>query len=104
MLPYDIYIAYISWGADGKHRPILFLEETNGIIKAFRITSKYEDKSKNIKAHYFKINDWQQSGLSKQSYIDIGEKVRIPLSMISPKSPIGRLSATDKQRLLELLY
>ena len=103
MNSYEIYIAYISWGGDGKRRPILFIEEDNGHAIAFRVTSQYANKSDDIKAQYIEITDWQQAGLSKLSYIDAGEKVRIPLAMISPQSSIGELSESDKQRLLEFL-
>jgi hypothetical protein len=103
MDPYEIYIAYISWNSDGKHRPILFLEKDNGYAEAFRVTSQYANKSDDIKAQYIEITDWQQAGLLKLSYIDAGEKVRIPLTLISPQSPIGKLSESDKQRLLEFL-
>ena len=103
MDPYEIYIAYISWVGDGKRRPILLIEEDGVYIKAFRITSQYANKSDNIKAQYLEITDWQQTGLSKMSYIDTGEKVRIPIALISSQSPIGKLSAEDKQRLLEFI-
>lgn len=76
MNPYEIYIAYISWGVAGKRRPVLFIEEDNGYAKTFRITSQYANKSDDIKAKYLEITDWQQAGLSKLSYIDTGEQVR----------------------------
>ena len=103
MTPYELYIAYISWGADGKRRPILFLEEDNGYIKAFRITSQYARKSNEIKGKYVKIADWKQAGLSKLSYIDTGEKIKLSAALISQQSPIGKLTEADKRRLLELL-
>ena len=103
MNPYEVYIAYISWGTDGKRRPILCLEEDSGYIKAFRITSQYTNKSDEIKKRYIEIVDWKQSGLSKPSYIDAGEKVKIPIALFSLQPPIGRLTKTDKRRLLEFL-
>ena len=99
----EIYIAYISWGNDGKRRPILFMEEDNGYITAFRITSQYAGKSDDVKRKYVEIADWQQSGLNRLSYIDTGEKLRVSPVLISPKEPIGKLSENDKQRLLEFL-
>ncbi|MCL2816542.1 MAG: hypothetical protein FWD23_18245 [Oscillospiraceae bacterium] len=103
MNPYEIYIAYISWGVNGKYRPILFIEEDGGYAMAFRVTSQYANKSDDIKAQYIEITDWQHAGLSKLSYIDAGEKVKIALALISPNLPIGKLSEADKQRLLEFL-
>ena len=103
MKPYEIYIAYISWGVDGKRRPILFLEKNSGYIAVFRITSQYENKSDEIKGQYVEISDWKQAGLSKPSYIDTGKKVEIQPSLISPQTPIGKLTENDKLRLLEFL-
>ncbi|MCL1808008.1 MAG: hypothetical protein FWG31_09945 [Oscillospiraceae bacterium] len=103
MTPYEVYIAYISWGTDGKRRPVLFLEEDGSHIRAFRITSQYESKSDTIKEKYIKIADWKQSGLLKPSYIDAGEKVRIEAALISPEEPIGKLTDSDKRRLLDFL-
>jgi len=103
MKPYEIYIAFISWGTDGKRRPVLFLEEDNGYARIFRITSQHANKSDTIKAQYIEIFDWQQAGLSNISYIDAGEKVRVPLALIFPVSPIGKLTENDKRRLLEFL-
>ena len=103
MIPFELYIAYISWGADGKRRPILFLEEDGGYIKAFRITSQYANKSDDIKEKYIKIADWKQAGLSKLSYVDTGEKIRLSAAVISRQSPIGKLTEADKRRLLEFL-
>ena len=30
---YDIHIAYVSWGVDGKSRPVLILEQSVGGVK-----------------------------------------------------------------------
>jgi len=103
MIPYEIYVAYISWGVDGKRRPVLVLEEDGKYVRVFRITSQYAVKSDDIKEKYFFITNWQHAGLSKQSYIDIGEKVKIPIALISPKSPIGKLTECDKQQLLAFI-
>lgn len=56
-----------------------------------------------IKARYFKINDWSQSGLDKQSYVDTGTLISFPMSVIDGKKPIGELTSSDKQRLLGFL-
>lgn len=74
-----------------------------GMSLHFVITSQYENKSEEIKRKHFKISDWQQAGLSKPSYIDTGKKVELPPSLISPQTPIGKLTDNDKLRLLELL-
>ncbi|MCL2087300.1 MAG: hypothetical protein FWH05_06885 [Oscillospiraceae bacterium] len=101
MKPFDICIAYVSWKNTGKRRPVLLLSKENGYAEVFRITSRYDGKSDAIKARYFAINDWQQVGLAKPSYIDTMTPVEISENLISP--PIGNLTENDKRRLLEFL-
>ena len=103
MNPFEIFITYISWGIDGKHRPVLVLMLKNDSVFIYPITTQYENKSKAVRERYFKINDWDQAGLTKQSYIDTGTLIKIQLSAIANKKPIGRLSIADKQRLLEFI-
>ena len=97
MKPFEIFIAYISWGNEGKSRPVLAFALNDGKVSIYLITSKYDGKSKAIRAKYFKINDWSQSGLDKLSYIDTGLLISLPLSVIDNKKPIGKLSIADKQ-------
>jgi len=101
MNPFDVCIAYISWDDGGKRRPVLLLEKVDGYAEVFRITSRYEAKSETIQALYFKIDDWQQAGLSKQSYIDTIASIEVPIALIV--STIGKLTENDKQRLLKFL-
>ena len=103
MKPFGIYIAFVSWGAGGKRRPVLVISSTDGFVSVFRITSQYESKSETIRAHYFAIKDWQQAGLDKQSYIDTGEIVELPETSMVNNTPIGHLSTEDKRRLLAFL-
>jgi len=99
---FDIYIAFVSWGDDGKRRPVLILEESENGVIAFNITTRYKNKSDEIRARYFIINDWQQAGLDRQSYIDTNSTVTLPITAID-KSPLGRLSAADEMRLIEFI-
>ena len=87
MNPFDICIAYVSWDASGKHRPVLLIEKNDDYAEAFRITSQYEGKSKAIQAQYYKIDDWQQAGLSKESYIDTIASVEVPITQL--RQPLG---------------
>ena len=103
MKAFEIFITYISWGSGGKSRPVLVLLLNNNSISVYPITTQYENKNKSIQAQYFKINDWDQAGLAKQSYIDTGTLIKLPLSVISNKKAIGRLTIADKQRLLDFL-
>jgi hypothetical protein len=102
MVSFDICIAYVSWARGGKRRPVLLLTKNEDYAEAFRITSKYANKSETVKAQYFKLSDWQQAGLQKPSYIDTINSIEIPLSFID-EPPIGRLTDNDKRRLLEFL-
>ena len=103
MNQFDIFITCISWGSGGKNRPVLVLLINNESIFIYPITTQYENKSKAVKIRYFKINDFSQAGLTKQSYIDTGTLIKLPLSVIDNKKSIGKLTAADKQRLLEFL-
>ena len=100
---FDIYITYISWGEKGKKRPVLILEKQKTIVSVFIITTQYENKNEKISAKYFKINDWQQAGLTKQSYVDTHTVRDLPIAALTGKSEIGRLTEFDMQRLIEFL-
>ena len=100
---FEIFVTFISWGSDGKNRPILVILINDDSLLVYPITTQYENKSEAIRARYFKMNDWRQAGLTKQSYIDTGTLLKLPLSAIANKKPIGRLTDTEKQKLLEFL-
>jgi len=52
MNPYDLHIAYVSWGGDGKRRPVLMLSSDQKEVAVFQITSKYNNKSAVIQSQY----------------------------------------------------
>ena len=103
MNPFEIYITYISWESGGKSRPVLVYSQDHAKITIYPITTQYDDKSETIKAKYFKITDWAQSGLSKLSYVDTGTLIRLPIAVIDDKKPIGKLSVSDIKRFLVFL-
>ena len=103
MDPFDIFITWVSWGSGGKSRPVLVVQINVNTISIYPITTQYENKNKSIQAQYFKINDWHQAGLDKQSYIDTGTLLELPLAVINNKRPIGKLTTVDMQRLLVFL-
>ena len=103
MKPFDIFIAFISWGDEGKHRPVLVLALGDSEAAVMPITSQYESKSSAVKAKYCKIADWREAGLDKQSYIDTGTLIRFPASVVHQRELVGTLSDQDKQRLLSFL-
>ena len=103
MSPYEIYIIHMAWGSGGKTRPVLAFIADENAADIYQITTQYEGKSEEIKALYFKIIDWVQAGLDKQSYVDTGTLITLPMNAFKGKTPIGRLTDADKQRLLEFL-
>jgi hypothetical protein len=103
MEPFEIFITSISWGSGGKNRPVLALMLSGESILVYPITTQYENKSAAIRARYFKIYDWSLAGLDRQSYIDIGTLLKLPLSVIDCKKSIGKLTIADKKRLLNFL-
>ena len=100
---FDIFIAYISWGDSGKTRPVLILEQQEAVVFVFNITAQYENKSEAIRSRYFKINDWKQAGLDRQSYVDTNTVRDLPSVVFDGKSKTGRLSSADEMRLIEFM-
>ena len=100
---FDIFIAHVTWGSDGKKRPVLILEQSSSDVTVFNITTQYEGKSEIIRSKYFKIEDWRQAGLSKQSYIDTNDTVTLPLSSVDVNNPVGKLTKSDIEKLVEFL-
>ncbi|BDR56843.1 hypothetical protein [Xylocopilactobacillus apis] len=90
----SLYVGFIE-GAGGKNRPVLVRKFTDSYIEVFKITSKYTNKSEFIKRQYYKIINWKQAGLNRESWVDIGTILQIPNSTISFKK-IGRLSIKDQ--------
>ncbi|MCL2873839.1 MAG: type II toxin-antitoxin system PemK/MazF family toxin [Defluviitaleaceae bacterium] len=99
---YDIHIAYVSWGDDGKRRPILVLSSDQKEVAVFQITSQYDNKSAAIKSQLIPIDEWAQAGLAKQSYIDIGRIVELPITAIQPMR-VGSLSKDDLRKLIDAM-
>jgi hypothetical protein len=100
MKPFELFIAYISWGSGGKRRPMLVYKKNDSHVVAFPITTRFANKSKAIQDRYYVINDWVQSGLEKQSYIDTGTPYVFSESALRNAEPIGRLTEGDKIRLI----
>lgn len=51
-----IYVAYTD-KIGGKRRPVLLVDEDDTNLVFYRITSKYSNKSENIKQFYFPIEE-----------------------------------------------
>ena len=102
MLPYDVHIAYVSWGEGGKLRPVVILYTEGNSVTVLSITTQYEGKNDAIRSKYIEIKDWQKAGLEKQSYIDTNSAYRLSLSLVK-RSPIGTLTERDRDALIERL-
>ncbi|KRM72054.1 hypothetical protein [Lacticaseibacillus brantae] len=105
MEPLEIYIADVPYddNAGEKWRPALIL--TVGALETgiLKITSQYADKSEEIQALYYPIQDWQAAGLKKASYIDTHKMYQIPTNVLQNKQPIGHLQTLDAVGLSRLV-
>ncbi len=106
--PNDIIIATIGFiDIDmSKQRPVLILQIIGKYYYVFPITSKYKNKFQFIKKHrYCKIKDWEEIGLVKPSWIDIGHLVKInkDKALNENINPIATLSTDDITRLADFI-
>jgi hypothetical protein len=102
MLPYDVHIAYVSWGDGGKLRPVVILYTEINSATVLSVTTQFEGKSDAIRSKYLEIRDWQKAGLERKSYIDANRAYKLSLSTIK-RSPIGTLTERDREALIEIL-
>lgn len=89
----SLYVGYVE-GRGGKSRPVLVVNSNKTDLEVYRITTKYQTKSKYIKEQYYKIKDWKQSGLYKPSWVDVGELKYIDADEADIKK-IGTMTAGD---------
>lgn len=101
---YDILIASIAFsdGTGSKRRPALVIAYSDEIIRTYRITSQYANKSPFIRSKYFEIRDWQEAGLVKPSWIDTVQLYDLDTSSIQVRL-IGQLSIEDQRRFEQFL-
>lgn len=98
----EIYTAYVSWGNNGKRRPVLVIKDNEKNVFCYKITSKFAQKSEKIKRNYFQLTDWHQEGLVKQSYVDVGYVSKLPKEEITFKF-VGELSLRDMKALTKFI-
>ncbi len=100
----DVGFAFVSFkGTEGgKERPIFIIEVTEQDILFYSLTSRYETKSPHIQLQYYQIGDWQEAGLTKPSWIDIGSKRIVEKSMLS-FDLTGELSTEDVRGLADFI-
>lgn len=88
-----MYVAHVD-DSGGSNRPALVRKLSDNTLEFYKITTRYKDKSENIKAQYYEIKDLKQAHLYKQSYIDLGTVLTIKASESNFKK-IGTLSKND---------
>lgn len=98
----DIFTAYISWPGGGKRRPAYVIDDNEGVISFYKITTKYQKKSDKIKKKYFKIRQYQEAGLKYQSYIDTITLGKLKKKEASIKY-LGQLTDEDEERFMNFL-
>lgn len=94
----DVYTAYVAWNNGGKNRPILILKEDADNVYFYRITTKYKNKSRAMKAIRYPIVDWQKVGLNRKSYVVIDRPYQVKISL-AEFNYVGRLTANDIEGL-----
>lgn len=101
---YSILIARIECadGTGSKSRPAMVIEFNDEVIKTYRLTTKYENKSDRIKSKYFEIIDWFRAGLEKPSWIDTVQAYELDRKKIKIQI-IGNLTDRDIVRLKDFL-
>ncbi|KRM68219.1 MazF family toxin-antitoxin system [Limosilactobacillus coleohominis DSM 14060] len=97
----DVYTAYVAWSNGGKRRPVLIRRINKDEVLVYKITTKYQNKSNEIRRHYYPIADLDEAGLKRQSYIDTLNLVGLPRSVQLRR--IGQLSVKDMHNLAEFI-
>ncbi|EHN58634.1 hypothetical protein [Oenococcus kitaharae] len=95
----SLYVSFVETNG-GKSRPVLIRRVSEQTVEAFKITSKYQNKSAYIKQQYYPIQDWQSAGLKKPSWVDLGNIYRFPKAGLNFKE-IGHLSKLDQNNIAD---
>ena len=91
-----IYWAYVKFNDanGGKTRPVLFIRQSKTDYVVFRLTSKFQNKSKHMQKFYVEVKDWQQANLSKPSWVDVYKTYSLPIKT-TKLTFLGTLSKND---------
>ncbi|HEO0402488.1 TPA: toxin-antitoxin system, toxin component, MazF family protein [Streptococcus agalactiae] len=62
---YSVLVSRIEYsdGTGSKVRPAVVVKFNDEVIKTLRLTTKYENKSDNIKSQYLEVIDWAKANL-----------------------------------------
>ncbi|SYW13884.1 conserved hypothetical protein [Oenococcus oeni] len=95
----SLYVSFVETKG-GKSRPVLIRQVSEQTIQAFKITSKYQNKSAYIKQQYYPIKDWKTAGLNRPSWVDLGNLYSFPKAGLQFKE-IGHLSKLDQNKIAD---
>ncbi|HEP5388050.1 TPA: hypothetical protein VCZ92_001766, partial [Streptococcus pyogenes] len=67
---YSVLVSRIEYsdGTGSKVRPAVVVKFNDEVIKTLRLTTKYENKSDNIKSQYLEVIDWAKANLKRRSW------------------------------------
>ncbi|MDV5987546.1 type II toxin-antitoxin system PemK/MazF family toxin [Streptococcus canis] len=101
---YSVLVSRVKYsdGAGSKVRPAIVVKFNNEMIRTYRVTTQYENKSDYIKSQYLEIIDWVQANLKRQSWIDTVKYYNVSNDEFNIKI-IGKLSNRDIERLKDFL-
>lgn len=101
----EIYLAEIPYEDRNqvKYRPALIVSVGEEDVTVFKVTSKYQAKSKQMKKYYYPIQKWNQAGLNRQSYVDTHRTFTLPQRIVFKRPPLGKLMLDDTVNLFELI-
>lgn len=109
----DILLAYVIFeDTDGeKMRPVLFLYKEDESYIVFEIRSSYGDENHlnptpRQKEFFLELEDWQNEGLAKQSWINTEQEIELIQSDFKDMrlDAIGKLSLRDARRLRDFAF
>lgn len=101
----DVVAVYVAFTdkPGGKRRPILVIRFVGDNVYFFSLTSQYAKKSATVKAHYYPLVDWRQTGLTKPTYVDVGQQRLARVADLQKIVSIGRLTLRDQRGLTEFV-
>ncbi|HGA0633315.1 TPA: hypothetical protein ACGQH9_000052 [Streptococcus agalactiae] len=101
---YSVLVSCINYadGTGSKIRPAVVVKFNNEVIRTYRLTTKYENKSDYIKSQYLEVIDWAKANLERRSWIDTIQYYDLENKGFNIKI-IGKLSDRDIERLKDFL-
>ncbi len=101
---YSILVSRIDYadGTGSKIRPAVVVKFNNEVIRTYRLTTKYENKSDYIKSQYLEVIDWAKANFKRRSWIDTIQYYVVEDKGFNIKI-IGKLSDRDIERLKDFL-